>query len=175
VLRSTADTAGDCAAKDVIASIDKGTLEVDYGLGVLAASTSPGGFHRSKNQPYWNAGGSDQDAITDAEIEHALDVARKAKVPLQLHQVRRRLPDAPKREQLHRMPSDPRHRGFHFPGSDRGRRRLSEYELATSYSARPMARFTERLATTQLIGGWGWDVPHARDDRHQPAQLAVPR
>ena len=35
------------------------------------------------------------------------------------------------------------------------RRRLSEYELATSYSARPMNRFADNLRDTQLLGGWG--------------------
>lgn len=205
VLCGAADAAADCAAKkarrarlvaflskpDVIASIDKGTLEVDYGLGVLAvraASTSPGGFHRSKNQPYWNAGGGDQDVITDAEIEHALDVAHRAKVPLSfiksVDDFRTRLNES-SCTGCHQIRAIA---GFHFPGSDRadtpavnavlvagsphfygdqprradivrmiarGRRRLSEYELATSYSARPMARFAERLAPTQLIGGWG--------------------
>lgn len=32
---------------------------------------------------------------------------------------------------------------------------LTRYELATGYSARPMNRFREALAGTELIGGWG--------------------
>ncbi|HET7435773.1 MAG TPA: hypothetical protein VFN10_13775 [Thermoanaerobaculia bacterium] len=205
VLCSAADSASDCAAKkarrkalvaflskpDVIASIDKGTLEVDYGLGVLAvraASTSPGGFHRSKNQPYWNAGGSDQDVITDAEIAHALEIAKTKRIPLSFI---KSIDDF--RTRLNETSCTGCHQtraiaGFHFPGADRqetpavnavlvagsphfygdqprradivrliahGRHRLNEYELATSYSARPMARFAERLASTQMIGGWG--------------------
>jgi len=205
VLCSASDSAGDCAAKkarrerlvaflsrpDVIASIDKGTLEVSYGLGVLAVravSRSPGGFHRSKNQPYWNAGGGDQDVITDAEIERALATARKARVPLSfiksVDDFRMRLNES-SCTGCHQIRAIA---GFHFPGADRpetpsvnavlvagsphfygdqprradivkrmagGSRRLSEYQLATSYSARPMARYAERLASTQLVGGWG--------------------
>jgi hypothetical protein len=37
----------------------------------------------------------------------------------------------------------------------RRKQRLSEYELATSYSARPMKHFADNLRDTQLIGGWG--------------------
>lgn len=178
--------------KDTISAIDKGTLEIDYGLGVLAkraVTISPGGAHRSQNQPYWNSKDATQAVITDPEIERALDVAKKANVRLNFI---KSVEDF--RTRLNESTCSGCHQtraiaGFHFPGADRrgtdavnsvllpasphfygdqprrmeilekmaSRRntRLTEFELASGYSARPMEKYAEVLAETQLIGGWG--------------------
>jgi hypothetical protein len=206
VLCDPSDTPAACAAKqkrrqrlvrylsrpDVVASIDKGTLEVPYNFGVLATralSFSPGGSHRSANQPYWNALTPDQQVISDAEISAAMARARTAGVAFSFVKSADDF-----RTRLNEMSCTSCHQtrgiaGFHFPGADRPgtpavnavllpgspqfygdqprraeivaqmaknrRRRLSEYELATSYSARPMNRYATGLHDTQLLGGWG--------------------
>jgi len=177
---------------DVMASIDKGTLEVPYDYGVLATralSISPGGLQRSANQPYWKALTPSQEVISDAEIAAAMKKAHAAGVAFSFVKSADDF-----RTRLNETSCTGCHQtraiaGFHFPGADRPgtpavnavllpgspqfygdqprrkeivtmmakrlRRRLSEYELATSYSARPMKRFTDNLRDTQLIGGWG--------------------
>jgi hypothetical protein len=206
VLCDAADTPATCAEKqqrrkrlikhlsrpDVMASIDKGTLEVPYDYGVLATralSISPGGLQRSANQPYWKALTPEQEVISDQEITAAMNAARAAGVAFSFV---KSVDDF--RTRLNETSCTGCHQtraiaGFHFPGADRPgtpavnavllpgspqfygdqprrmeivkemakRRthRLSEYELATSYSARPMNRFAENLRDTQLLGGWG--------------------
>jgi hypothetical protein len=206
VLCDASDTPAVCEAKrvrrellvrylsrpDVVASIDKGTLEVPYSLGVLATravSVSPGGSHRSANQPYWNALTPEQQVISDTEIAAAMAKARAAGVAFSFVKSAEDF-----RTRLNEMSCTTCHQtrgiaGFHFPGADRPgtpavnavllpgspqfygdqprrveivkemaknrRRRLSEYELATSYSARPMNRFATAMHDTQLLGGWG--------------------
>jgi hypothetical protein len=177
---------------DVMASIDKGTLEVPYDFGVLATralSISPGGLQRSANQPYWKALTPSQEVISDQEIAGAMASARAAGVAFSFV---KSIDDF--RTRLNETSCTGCHQtraiaGFHFPGADRPgtpavnavllpgspqfygdqprrleimtrmakrlRRRLSEYELATSYSARPMNRFAANLHDTQLVGGWG--------------------
>lgn len=178
--------------KDTISAIDKGTLEIDYGLGVLAKraiTISPGGAHRSQNQPYWNADDPQQAVITDAEIERALAIAKRENVRLNFI---KSVEDF--RARLNESTCSGCHQtraiaGFHFPGADSGetdaansvflpasphfygdqprrmeilqkmasRRntRLTEFELASGYSARPMEKYAGALAGTQLVGGWG--------------------
>ncbi|MBV9067835.1 MAG: hypothetical protein JO093_11390 [Acidobacteria bacterium] len=206
VLCSASDTETVCAEKqkrrkrlvrhlsrpDVMASIDKGTLEVPYDFGVLATralSISPGGLQRSANQPYWKALTPSEEVISDDEIAAAMASARAAGVAFSFV---KSVEDF--RTRLNETSCTGCHQtraiaGFHFPGADRPetpavnavllpgspqfygdqprrqeivtrmakrlRRRLSEYELATSYSARPMNRFAENLRDTQLVGGWG--------------------
>ncbi len=177
---------------DVVASIDKGTLEVPYDYGVLATravSVSPGGSHRSANQPYWKAPSAAQQVISDDEIHRTMASARAAGVQFSFMKSADDF-----RSRLNETACTGCHQtraiaGFHFPGSDRPdtpavnavllggspqfygdqprrmeivrrmaeprHRRLSEYELATSFSARPMNRFADALQSTQLIGGWG--------------------
>jgi len=206
LLCDPADSASDCAKKKqrrqqlveylsrpaVVASIDKGTLELPYGYGFLATralSTSPGGSHRSANQPYWNAPDEAQQVITDAEIRKAMAAARAAGEVFSFMKSEEDF-----RTRLNEMSCTGCHQiraiaGFHFPGADRRgtppvnavllpgspqfygdqprraeivrkmamqrSKKLSEYELAASYSARPAKRFTDALRDTQLIGGWG--------------------
>jgi hypothetical protein len=177
---------------DVMASIDKGTLELPYDYGVLATralSISPGGLQRSANQPYWKALTPSQEVISDSEIAVAMKKARAAGVAFSFVKSADDF-----RTRLNETSCTGCHQtraiaGFHFPGADRPgtpavnavllpgspqfygdqprrleivtkmakrmTRRLSEYELATSYSARPMNRFADNLRDTQLIGGWG--------------------
>jgi hypothetical protein len=178
--------------QDTLESLDKGTLEIDYSLKVLATrgiSISPGGAHRSNNQPYWNASSDDEQIISNAEIERALAAARRNKVQLSFIKTKEDF-----RARLNDSTCTGCHQtraiaGFHFPGADRAgtsavnsvllpgsphfygdqprrleivekiangpARKLTEYELATSYAARPMNRFRSVLASTQMIGGWG--------------------
>jgi hypothetical protein len=178
--------------KDTLSAIDKGTLEIDYGLGVLAKraiSISPGGAHRSENQPYWSAGDGSQAVITDAEVARALEIAKKANIQFSFI---KSVEDF--RTRLNESTCSGCHQtraiaGFHFPGADRqetppanavlvpgspqfygdqprrteilgkmaaqSNTRLTEFDLASGYSARPMNRFASQLSGSQLIGGWG--------------------
>ncbi|MCK1284733.1 hypothetical protein IVB41_12485 [Bradyrhizobium sp. 44] len=178
--------------KDTLSALDKGTLEVDYGLGVLAdraVTISPGGSHRSQNQPYWSAGDPSEAVITDAEIELALAMAKTLNVRMNfiksVEDFRARLNDSTC-SGCHQTRAIA---GFHFPGADReqtdavnsvflpasphfygdqprrmeilqkmasrSNTRLSENELASGYSARPMEKYADDLSGTQLVGGWG--------------------
>jgi hypothetical protein len=107
---------------DVVARIDNGTLDVPGSLGVLskrAISFSPGGSHRSGNQPYWKALEPEQQIISDDEIRVALQRARKARVRLSyiesVGDFRARLNDSTC-SGCHQTRAIA---GFHFPGSDR--------------------------------------------------------
>jgi hypothetical protein len=108
--------------KDTLSALDKGTLEIDYGLGVLAkraVSISPGGSHRSENQPYWNAQDPSQAVITDAEIDRALQIARNQKIQFSFM---KSVEDF--RTRLNESTCSGCHQtraiaGFHFPGADR--------------------------------------------------------
>jgi hypothetical protein len=114
----------------VVRQIDQGILDLPMSLGVLsmrAISVSPGGFHRSINQPYWNAA-SDADRpqgnidreeiISDAEIEKALASARAKRLDLHF------IGDADDfRARLNDSTCTGCHQtraiaGFHFPGQD---------------------------------------------------------
>jgi hypothetical protein len=184
----------------VVSSIDAGTLDLPLDLGVpgeerrndvlarRAISISPGGSHRSGNQPYWGADHLVDEIITNDEITEALKGARNDGRTLSTIQSVRDF-----RTRLNDMTCTGCHQtraiaGFHFPGSDRKgtplansvflpgsshffgdqpRRMeilqrmamdpapLKEFELATSYAARPLDKFAKNLESTQLIGGWG--------------------
>ena len=113
----------------VVASIDNGTLNIPSWLGVLsrrAVSISPGGSHRSGNQPYWKALPSEksdlpneQDVISNRDIIVALNRARKAGIRLShigsVEDFRTRLNDSTCTG-CHQTRAIA---GFHFPGADR--------------------------------------------------------
>jgi hypothetical protein len=114
----------------IVEEIDRGTLDIPQELSVLslrAISVSPGGQHRSSNQPYWNAAiVSDRPAseiareqvISDAEIGRAMDNARAAGVTLKhignADDFRQRLNDTTC-SGCHQARAIA---GFHFPGLD---------------------------------------------------------
>ncbi|MDP9535030.1 hypothetical protein Q7L38_20885 [Pseudomonas protegens] len=114
----------------IVEEIDRGRLDIPQDLSVLslrAISVSPGGQHRSSNQPYWNAAiASDRPAneisreqvISDAEIGKALDNARAAGVTLEhignADDFRQRLNDSTC-SGCHQARAIA---GFHFPGFD---------------------------------------------------------
>jgi hypothetical protein len=195
---------GDCAAnrqrrrqlveflskQSTLEDLDKGTMELDYKLGAIAKrgiSISPGGSHRSNNQPYWNADTEDQQVIADEEIQKALDAAAVNKAQFSFIKTKEDV-----RTRLNESTCTGCHQtraiaGFHFPGADRAGtsavnsvllpgspqfygdqprrmeilekiangRSLTQYELATGYSSRPMNKYRSVLDGTQLIGGWG--------------------
>ena len=175
-----------------VGDIDKGILSIPAEFGILskrAVSISPGGSHRSGNQPYWRSPTPDQQVISDEEIETAIKLAKAKRVSLShignARDFRTRLNDSTCTG-CHQTRAIA---GFHFPGADRHdtpransvlvpgsphfygdqpRRlrileliakstdgKISRAELATSFSARPHQRFTTKLGSTHLIGGWG--------------------
>ena len=176
--------------QDTLEDLDKGTMELDDGLKVIAKrgiSISPGGSHRSNNQSYWNAVADDQQVISDDEIQKALDAAGRNNAQFSFIKSKEDV-----RARLNESTCTGCHQtraiaGFHFPGADRagtspvnsvllpgspqfygdqarrmeilekiaGGRPLTQYELATGYSARPMNKYRAALDSTQLIGGWG--------------------
>lgn len=115
---------------DVVSSIDNGTLDIPQAMDVLskrAVSVSPGGQHRSINQPYWNASnaiGRDQantdreQIITDKEIDVAINETLRAGIKLNF------IGDAEDfRQRLNDSTCTGCHQtraiaGFHFPGQD---------------------------------------------------------
>lgn len=190
---------------EVVEQIDRGLLDVPREMGILsrrAISFSPGGPHRSINQPFWNDPAPDNDridqqVISDREIERALVQAQSAGVTLayvrSINDFRTRLNDSTCTG-CHQTRAIA---GFHFPGEDRrlqpgadGAVRhsansvlvpgspqfygdqprrveilraiaaaddtpLTSSQLAIGYSARPLARYEQALASTSLMGGWG--------------------
>jgi hypothetical protein len=106
----------------VVASVDNGTLELPAKLGILsrrAVSISPGGSHRSANQPYWNSQSPEQQIISDQEIAKALARAKQAGINLSYiespQDFRTRLNDSTCTG-CHQTRAIA---GFHFPGPDR--------------------------------------------------------
>src|SRR5262249_35043992 len=106
----------------VVASIDNGTLEIPSSLGILsrrAVSISPGGSHRSANQPYWDSPNPDQQIISDQDIAVALARAKRAGIRLSHiespQDFRTRLNDSTCTG-CHQTRAIA---GFHFPGPDR--------------------------------------------------------
>lgn len=179
--------------KEVVSALEKGELDIPDELGVRAiraVSISPGGPHRSDNQPFWSAPSTLQDVITNDEIRKALANAESdASTPLSFV---KSVDDF--RTRLNESTCSGCHQtraiaGFHFPGADqpgtpransvllpgspqfygdqprrmgilrlmasRPDARLTEYELAVGYAARPLNKFRDILKDTELIGGWG--------------------
>jgi hypothetical protein len=107
---------------DTIQSLDWGTLEIDYNMNVLAKrgiSISPGGSHRSNNQPYWNASAAGEQIISDDEIDKALGIAAKNKIQFSFIKSKEDF-----RARLNESTCTGCHQtraiaGFHFPGADR--------------------------------------------------------
>ena len=103
-------------------SLDNGTFEVDDGLRVFALrgiSISPGGSHRSDNQPYWNADTDNQQIITDEEIDAALQRAAALNIKFSFIKSKEDV-----RTRLNEGTCTGCHQtraiaGFHFPGADR--------------------------------------------------------
>lgn len=181
---------------DTIASVDTGTLEIPFELpgkirllAERAVSISPGGIHRSGNQPFWNAKSATEQILSDPDIDKALRRLADKKVPLSFV---KSVEDF--RLRLNQQSCTGCHQtraiaGFHFPGADREKTplpnsvllpgspqfygdqprrmqileamasrpdsKLTEYELASSYSDRPLNKFADKLKDTDLIGGWG--------------------
>jgi hypothetical protein len=121
----------------VVASIDLGELDIPLSLARVdragvrqtaldsrGISVSPGGEHRSGNQPFWKASeaqssGSGGEIISDPEIAIAIKNARRAGV--QLHFI---ATENDFRVRLDQMSCTGCHQtraiaGFHFPGADR--------------------------------------------------------
>lgn len=172
----------------VLSDIDTGTLNIPAKyLACRALSVSPGGAHRAKNLPFWNAKSEAEQIVSDDQLAAAM---KKAVTPLRQFSFVKSVVDL--RARLNDTTCTGCHQtraiaGFHFPGADRqgtpsanavllagsphfygdqSRRikilellakgnKLSTYELATSYSARPLNKFKEQLEGTQLLGGWG--------------------
>ena len=107
-----------------VSSIDAGTLDVPFDLGVLAtkaSSMSPGGMHRSANQPYWKVPKDvvDREVMSDGEIRIAMDNAKKEGRKFSYMQT---VDDF--RTRLNEGTCTGCHQtraiaGFHFPGEDR--------------------------------------------------------
>ena len=107
---------------DTVASVDNGTLSLPSSLDILsrrAVSFSPGGSHRTTNQPYWNALRPSEQVVTDQELLTAMDRARSAGIILthigSVEDFRARLNDSTCTG-CHQTRAIA---GFHFPGIDR--------------------------------------------------------
>jgi hypothetical protein len=104
----------------VMEDIDRGTLNIPLKyLACRAVSGSPGGQHRSLNQPFWEAPGIKEQIISDVEIEQALRAYRaQSRNPFSfmksVDDVRTRLNDATC-SGCHQSRAIA---GFHFPGAD---------------------------------------------------------
>ncbi len=109
--------------RDTVISIDKGTLDIPAiidgkrVLALRAVSISPGGSHRSANQPFWNAENPAQQLMSDTEIQQAIDAT--AGEPLSFIKSREDF-----RTRLNETSCTNCHQtraiaGFHFPGADR--------------------------------------------------------
>jgi hypothetical protein len=126
----------DCAAKKerrrklveflqtaaAVSALDKGQLDIPFELDVLAeraTSMSPGGSHRSANQPFWKAKSASQEVISDAQIAEAIKNAIAGKVQFSfiktVDDFRTRLNDSTCTG-CHQTRAIA---GFHFPGADR--------------------------------------------------------
>jgi hypothetical protein len=109
-----------------VADIDRGTLNIEEKfLARRAISISPGGVHRSGNQPFWNSRGSgkiakSQQIISDSEIRQA--IANFEKNPKNQFSFIKSPEDF--RTRLNDSTCTGCHQtraiaGFHFPGADR--------------------------------------------------------
>src|SRR5829696_7218980 len=73
---SKADFQAYLARPEVLSDIDNGTLNIEQKyLACRATTVSPGGPHRSKNQPFWNAPTAALSIISDAQITAAVNAA----------------------------------------------------------------------------------------------------
>lgn len=102
-----------------VGAIDLGIWNVDSKfLTKRAISVSPGGSHRSENQPYWNSPNPIEQVISDAELQVAIENAKAAKIELKyintVQDFRTRLNDGTCTG-CHQTRAIA---GFHFPGSD---------------------------------------------------------
>lgn len=104
-----------------VGDIDRGTLNIEEKfLALRAISISPGGVHRSGNQPFWKSGGDSEEIISNDEIRQAISNFEKnpknqfsfIKAP---EDFRTRLNDSTCTG-CHQTRAIA---GFHFPGADR--------------------------------------------------------
>ena len=106
---------------DVMADIDRGTLTIPQKyLACRAVSVSPGGPHRSLNQPFWKAPQPQGDIISDQELSAAIKAFEAA--PKRDFSFVRSVDDV--RTRLNETTCSGCHQtraiaGFHFPGADR--------------------------------------------------------
>lgn len=104
----------------VLSDIDTGTLNIrEEFLACRATTVSPGGAHRSRNQPFWNAPEPSQQIIFDPEIAAAM---KRAAGPARRFSFMKSPDDV--RTRLNELSCSGCHQaraiaGFHFPGADR--------------------------------------------------------
>lgn len=107
---------------DIVENVDRGLVNIPETMGVLAEralSISPGGSHRSGNQPYWNAVEGQPDIVTDNQLNDAIaNAIRSGKVLTHINSA------ADFRARLNDSTCTGCHQtraiaGFHFPGADR--------------------------------------------------------
>ena len=117
---SKADFQAYLARPEVLSDIDNGTLNIEQKyLACRATTVSPGGPHRSKNQPFWNAPTSALSIISDAQITAAVNAALS---PTRQFSFMKSADDV--RTRLNELACSGCHQaraiaGFHFPGADR--------------------------------------------------------
>ncbi|MFL5324225.1 MAG: hypothetical protein ACJ8A4_08225, partial [Microvirga sp.] len=117
---SKADFQAYLARPEVLSDIDNGTLNIEQKyLACRATTVSPGGPHRSKNQPFWNAPTAALSIITDAQITAAMNAALS---PTRQFSFMKSADDV--RTRLNELACSGCHQaraiaGFHFPGADR--------------------------------------------------------
>src|SRR5215218_6932983 len=117
---SKADFQAYLARPEVLSDIDNGTLNIEQKyLACRATTVSPGGPHRSKNQPFWNAPTAALSIISDAQITAAVNAALS---PTRQFSFMKSADDV--RTRLNELACSGCHQaraiaGFHFPGADR--------------------------------------------------------
>jgi hypothetical protein len=139
---SKADFQAYLARPEVLSDIDNGTLNIEQKyLACRATTVSPGGPHRSKNQPFWNAPTPALSIISDAQITTAMNAALSPTRQFSFMKIGRRRAHAAERARLLGMPSGARHRRLPFP-----RRRPRRHRLLERRAAAGLAAFLRRPA-----------------------------
>ncbi|HKG83068.1 MAG TPA: hypothetical protein VKB16_07915 [Beijerinckiaceae bacterium] len=135
---SKADFQAYLARPEVLSDIDNGTLNIEQKyLACRATTVSPGGPHRSKNQPFWNAPTAALSIISDAQITAAVNAAVS---PTRQFSFMKSADDV--RTRLNELACSGCHQaraiaGFHCPGADRA-------DTAASNAVLPSATISRR-------------------------------
>jgi hypothetical protein len=151
----------------VLFDIDTGTLNIDKQyLACRATTVSPGGPHRSKNQPFWNAPTAAQQIISDQQIRAAMT---KAETPKQKFSFMKSPDDV--RTRLNELSCSGCHQaraiaGFHFPGADRADTKPSNAVLLPGsphfYGDQPRRiDILNRLANGEILTRYGLAAGYA--------------